>query len=96
MAGRKPWHPDPLEGLGDALIAAVVDALVSRVEVRPLPDRLMTLAEAADYCGMQPETLRRAAVAGRVPAGKVGGEWRFSARALDEHCSAYQADEVAA
>lgn len=42
----------------------------------------MDIREAADFLGMNEEVLRRWAREGRVPAGKLGREWRFSRRLL--------------
>lgn len=47
-------------------------------------ERLLSLEEAAELLGIHPETLRRMAVRGEVPALKVGRFWKFRASALDE------------
>ncbi len=43
----------------------------------PERSKVMTAEEVAEWLGMHPETIRRAARAGRIPARKFGGEWRF-------------------
>ena len=45
---------------------------------------LMNIEEASHFLGVNCEVLRRWARGGRVPAGKVGREWRFSKRQLVE------------
>lgn len=47
-------------------------------------DRLMTAREAADYLHMSFQNVYRLAQRGRVPALKVGGQWRFKRELLDE------------
>lgn len=37
----------------------------------------MTADEVADWLGMHPESVRRAARDGRLPAKKFAGAWRF-------------------
>ncbi len=37
----------------------------------------MTLAEAADFIRVHPVTLRKRAVAWKVPHKRFGSEWRF-------------------
>lgn len=46
---------------------------------------LMDAQEAATFLGMNEEVLRRWAREGRIPAGKLGREWRFSRRLLVAH-----------
>ena len=43
---------------------------------------LMNIQEAAAFLGVNEEVLRRWARDGRLPAGKLGREWRFSRRQL--------------
>ncbi|HPF35458.1 MAG TPA: helix-turn-helix domain-containing protein [Candidatus Krumholzibacteria bacterium] len=40
-------------------------------------DNLMTLAEVAAYLRLSKDTVYRMASAGRLPASKVGSQWRF-------------------
>jgi len=44
----------------------------------------MTLTEAAEYVRVSEKTLRELAKSGRVPCQRVGREWRFLRKALDE------------
>lgn len=46
---------------------------------------LMDVREAAAFLGINEEVLRRWAREGRIPAGKLGREWRFSRRLLVAH-----------
>jgi excisionase family DNA binding protein len=56
---------------------------------------LMDIQEAAAFLGINQEVLRRWAREGRIPAGKLGREWRFSRRLLVEHVEAGGSQPVA-
>ncbi len=45
--------------------------------------QVMTSVEAADYLKMHVKTVCRLAKEGRIPAKKVGSEWRFLKSVLD-------------
>jgi len=45
----------------------------------------MLVEEAADYLRTTTRSLRRLAREGKVPARKVGGEWRFHRLALEDY-----------
>ncbi len=45
--------------------------------------QVMTSLEAADYLKMHVKTVCRLAKEGKIPAKKVGSEWRFLRRVLD-------------
>lgn len=47
-------------------------------------DDYMTLKETAEYFRVQPLTVRRWALAGKIPCDKVGGQWRFSLKKITE------------
>lgn len=47
-------------------------------------DRLMTTKEAAEYLKLNYMTVYKLAQRGRIPASKVGGNWRFKRDILDE------------
>jgi len=47
-------------------------------------DKVLTLEEAAAFLRLNPEVLRRKAREGKVPAAKVGRQWRFRLRRLLE------------
>ncbi len=53
-----------------------------------MPDKLLSLQEAADLLGVHPRTLRRWIIAGRLPAvlipGRFGGEYRIAEDALEQ------------
>ena len=40
-------------------------------------EKLLTLEEAAEFLRINPEVLRRKAREGKVPAAKIGRQWRF-------------------
>jgi len=44
---------------------------------------VMTSLEAAEYLQMHVKTICRLAKEGKIPARKVGSEWRFLRRVLD-------------
>lgn len=45
---------------------------------------ILNAQEAAEFLRVDPDTIRMLARDGRIPARKVGKEWRFSRRALLE------------
>lgn len=47
-------------------------------------DRFLTLKETAEYLRVHPMTVRRWALAGRMPCFKIGRQWRFSMKKLAE------------
>ena len=47
------------------------------------PD-IMDISEAATYLNIKKGTLYRLAKNGKVPAAKIGGQWRFKRDRLDE------------
>ena len=49
-----------------------------------LAGKVMTSVEAADYLKMHVKTVCRLAKEGKIPAKKVGSEWRFLRPVLDE------------
>jgi excisionase family DNA binding protein len=44
----------------------------------------MTLKEVARYLGLHVMTVYKLTREGRVPAAKIGGQWRFKRNVLDE------------
>ncbi len=49
--------------------------------------QVMTSVEAAEYLKMHVKTVCRLAKEGKIPAKKVGSEWRFLRRVLDNWLS---------
>jgi excisionase family DNA binding protein len=45
---------------------------------------IMDISEAATYLNIKKGTLYRLAKNGKVPAAKIGGQWRFKRERLDE------------
>lgn len=45
---------------------------------------IMDIAEAAVYLNIKKGTLYRLAKTGKVPATKIGGQWRFKRDRLDQ------------
>jgi excisionase family DNA binding protein len=50
----------------------------------PLPQRLYTVIEIAEFLGKSVASIYRLVRSKRLRASKVGGEWRISDRALRE------------
>lgn len=48
-----------------------------------MADKIMTVKEVAKYLDVHPMTLYKLVREGRIPAFKVGGQWRFRKVALD-------------
>ena len=46
-------------------------------------DDIMTLKEVAKYLGLHVMTVYKLTREGRVPAAKIGGQWRFKRNVLD-------------
>ncbi len=46
--------------------------------------QIMTLREVARYLGLHVMTVYKLTREGRVPAAKIGGQWRFKRDVLDE------------
>jgi excisionase family DNA binding protein len=46
--------------------------------------KLLTAAEAAKHLRLHVKSLYRLAKAGKIPARKVGGQWRFHSDMLNE------------
>lgn len=46
--------------------------------------QIMTLREVAKYLGLHAMTVYKLTREGRVPAAKIGGQWRFKRDVLDQ------------
>ena len=46
-------------------------------------EQIMTLREVAKYLGLHVMTVYKLTREGRVPAAKIGGQWRFKRDVLD-------------
>jgi len=49
-----------------------------------MPDQIMTVKDVADYLKLNERTVYRMATAGKIPAFKVGGSWRFKQIELEK------------
>lgn len=47
-------------------------------------DRIMTLEEVADYLRLRPQTIYTWAQEKKIPAAKLGKEWRFRKSIIDK------------
>jgi excisionase family DNA binding protein len=52
--------------------------------VRQLDNDIMTLEEVANYLKLKPQTIYTWAQEKRIPAAKLGKEWRFKKSLIDE------------
>ena len=52
-------------------------------EGRKDAEQIMTLREVAKYLGLHIMTVYKLTREGRVPAAKIGGQWRFKRDVLD-------------
>jgi len=50
----------------------------------PTPRRIMTVAEIAEYLNVTPTTIYKLARKGKLPAFKVGTDWRFDKDAIEK------------
>lgn len=56
--------------------------MMGKVSKKPRP--LMTVDEVAEYLNMHPLTIRRLARENKLPAFKLGRQWRVKRELLDE------------
>ena len=47
-------------------------------------EKLMTLEEVAEFLRLSKDTVYRMANTGKIPASKVGNQWRFDREEIDE------------
>lgn len=47
-------------------------------------DKIMTLEEVADYLRVKPQTIYTWAQENKIPAAKIGREWRFRKTIIDK------------
>lgn len=47
-------------------------------------DEILTIEEVAQFLKMKPQTIYKWAQEGQIPGTKLGKEWRFRKRTLDE------------
>ena len=48
-----------------------------------MPDDIMTLEEVAAYLRLKPQTIYTWAQEGKIPAAKLGNQWRFKKSVID-------------
>lgn len=48
-----------------------------------MPEDILTLEEVAKYLKMKPQTIYTWAQKGKIPAAKIGKEWRFRRDIID-------------
>lgn len=47
--------------------------------------QVFTVEQAAEYVQAHPQTIRKMIRAGRLPAAKIGREWRIHKKALNDY-----------
>jgi excisionase family DNA binding protein len=57
--------------------------------------KVLTLQEVAKYLRVHPSTVYRLAKKGRIPAFKLGSDWRFNLDSINEWLSAAEATPAA-
>jgi excisionase family DNA binding protein len=57
---------------------------VSRNERRLAPNEILTIDEVAEYLRLTPQTIYKWAQEKRIPAVKLGKEWRFRRSVIDK------------
>lgn len=55
-------------------------------------DQILTLEELASYLKIPKSTLYKLVQEGRVPGQKLGKQWRFAKRAIDQWLEQQQSD----
>ena len=56
-------------------------------------DRWLSVVEIAQYLGISKETVYRWLDAGRIPAHKIGKQWKFKVSEVDKWVMSGQAEE---
>ena len=54
------------------------------IAVSPFKDKLLTVKELATYLNCHTSTVYRMIKSGELPCFKLGSDWRFSLKAIDE------------
>jgi excisionase family DNA binding protein len=49
-----------------------------------MPDEILTVAEVAEYLRVHPSTIYKLLKARKLPAFRMGSDWRFSRNQIDE------------
>jgi len=70
-----PWRSFPTDD--------EADALVRPTESTPSDGEILTIEEVASYLRLKPQTVYRWAQGSRIPAVKLGKEWRFRRSIID-------------
>jgi len=55
-------------------------------------DRWMTLEDVAEYLQLSRDLIYRLAQKGKMPASKVGGQWRFKREKIDQWMDSQKAE----
>jgi len=57
------------------------------------PDKIMTLEEVANYLRLKPQTIYSWAQEKKIPAAKLGKEWRFKKSIIDKWFNQHMDDK---
>jgi len=57
------------------------------------PDKIMTLEEVASYLRLKPQTIYSWAQEKKIPAAKLGKEWRFKKSIIDKWFNQHMDDK---
>lgn len=92
---RYPPHSDSRQNLSDAAFGEMSDSRYGRhiaapdcemsIEQKPPPraPKVLTVGEVATYLHVHPSTIYRLLRQGRLPAFRIGSDWRFSLENID-------------
>lgn len=64
--------------------AGDTNAMIKKNGSKHHKEGIMTLREVAQYLGLHVMTVYKLTREGRMPAAKIGGQWRFKRDVLDE------------
>lgn len=63
------------------------------MQIEPLPERWLSVEEISIHLGVSRETIYRWAEKGKIPAHKVGRQWKFKVSEVDKWVTSGVAEE---
>ena len=67
----------------DLITSAIASAVIEQISQQPLPRRLLSTAEAAEYLGMDAASVRNLQASGELPCVRITRRVQFDQRDLD-------------
>ena len=77
-----------------AFASAVADYLKDTLNQRASGRRILTLDEAAEYCGLSLDSFKKKVVRDRIPRVRLDKRWRFDRSDLDAWIDSHK-DQIA-